>query len=90
MISCMISYMISYIYIGIPILMAGLVLLPACSGQSSPCTGPLPDRDMEEDNEILATLKHMPSCMNVDDMEQLEDGDIEVIDPRHYAGGGAH
>ncbi len=24
--------------------------------------GPLPDRDMEEDNEILATLlKHMPS-----------------------------
>ena len=34
--------------------------------------GPLPDRDMEEDNEILATLlKHMPSCMNADDIEQL-------------------
>jgi hypothetical protein len=32
----------------------------------------LPDRDMEEDNEILATLlKHMPSCMNADDIEQL-------------------
>ncbi len=34
--------------------------------------GPLPDKDMEEDNEILATLlKHMPSCMNADDIEQL-------------------
>ena len=34
--------------------------------------GPLPERDMEEDNEILATpLKHMPSCMNADDIEQL-------------------
>ncbi len=34
--------------------------------------GPLPDRDMEEDSEILATLlKHMPYCMNADDIEQL-------------------
>ncbi len=35
--------------------------------------GPLPDRDMEEDNEdneILATLsKQMPYCMNADDIE---------------------
>jgi hypothetical protein len=34
--------------------------------------GPLPDRDMEEDNQIVATLlKHMPSCMNADDIERL-------------------
>ncbi len=34
--------------------------------------GPLPDRDMEEDNEILLTLlKHMPFCMNADNIEQL-------------------
>ena len=34
--------------------------------------GPLPERDMEEDNEILAALlKHMPSCMNADDIEKL-------------------
>jgi hypothetical protein len=36
--------------------------------------GPLPDSHTEEleDNEILTTLlKHMPSCMNADDIEQL-------------------
>jgi hypothetical protein len=35
--------------------------------------GPLPDRDLEEDDEILATLfKHhdMPSCRNAGDIEQ--------------------
>jgi hypothetical protein len=35
--------------------------------------GPLPERDMEEDNEILATLlKHMPSCMNAYDIEKVQ------------------
>ena len=30
------------------------------------------DMDMEDDAEILATLlKHIPSCMNADDIEQL-------------------
>ncbi len=36
--------------------------------------GPLTDRDMEEDAQILATLmKHLPvpSCMNAADIEQL-------------------
>jgi len=36
--------------------------------------GPLPDSHTEEleDNEMLTTLlKHMPSCMNADDIEQL-------------------
>ena len=34
--------------------------------------GPLPDMDMEEDAQILTTLlKHIPSCMNADDIEQL-------------------
>ena len=33
---------------------------------------PLPDRDMEEDNQILATLlKQIPSCVNEADIEQL-------------------
>ena len=35
--------------------------------------GPLPERDMEEDNEILATLlKRRPSCMNEDDIEKFQ------------------
>ena len=34
--------------------------------------GPLSDMDMEEDAQILATLlKHIPSCMNADDIEHL-------------------
>ncbi len=34
--------------------------------------GPLPDRDMEEDSEILELLlKHMQYCMKADDIEQL-------------------
>jgi hypothetical protein len=34
--------------------------------------GPLTDRDMEEDSQILATLmKHLPSFMNAADIEQL-------------------
>ncbi len=34
--------------------------------------GPLTGRDMEEDAQILAILmKHLPSCMNADDIEQL-------------------
>ncbi len=34
--------------------------------------GPLTDRDMEEDVQILATLvKHLPSCMNTADIMQL-------------------
>ncbi len=34
--------------------------------------GPLTDRDIEEDVQNLATLmKHLPSCMNADDIEQL-------------------
>ena len=34
--------------------------------------GPLSDMDMEEDAQILATLqKHIPSCMNAADIEQL-------------------
>ena len=33
---------------------------------------PPSDMDMEDDAEILATLlKHIPSCMNADDIEQL-------------------
>ena len=33
---------------------------------------PLSDMDMEEDAEILATLlKHIPSCVNAHDIEQL-------------------
>jgi hypothetical protein len=37
--------------------------------------------DMEEDAEILATLlKHIPSCMNADDIEQLLQ-DISVQPP---------
>ena len=33
---------------------------------------PLSDMDMEKDAEILATLlKHIPSCMNADDIEKL-------------------
>ena len=42
---------------------------------------PLSDLDMEEDAEILATLlKHIPSCMNADDIEQLLQ-DIPVQPP---------
>jgi hypothetical protein len=42
---------------------------------------PLSDMDMEEDAEILATLlKHIPSCMNADDIEQLLQ-DIPVQPP---------
>ena len=34
--------------------------------------GPLTDMDMEEDAEMLALLlKHMPSCIDADDIEQL-------------------
>ncbi len=40
---------------------------------------PLPDRDIEEDNQILAThLKQIPSCINVADIEQLLQ-DIPVL-----------
>jgi hypothetical protein len=42
---------------------------------------PPSDMDMEEDAEILATLlKHIPSCMNADDIEQLLQ-DIPVQPP---------
>ncbi len=42
---------------------------------------PLSDMDMEEDAEILATLlKHIPSCMNANDIEQLLQ-DISVQPP---------
>jgi hypothetical protein len=42
---------------------------------------PLSDMDMEEDAEILATLlKHIPSCTNADDIEQLLQ-DIPVQPP---------
>ena len=34
--------------------------------------GPLTDMDMEEDAQILAILlRHLPSCMNTADIEQL-------------------
>ena len=34
--------------------------------------GPLSDMDMEEDAQILATLlKHIPTCTNTADIEQL-------------------
>ena len=34
--------------------------------------GPLTDMDMEEDAEMLALLlKHMPSCIDAADIEQL-------------------
>jgi hypothetical protein len=34
--------------------------------------GPLTDIDMEEDSQILATLlKHLPSCINAADIEQI-------------------
>jgi len=42
---------------------------------------PPSDMDMEDDAEILATLlKHIPSCMNADDIEQLLQ-DIPVQPP---------
>ena len=47
---------------------------------------PPSDMDMEEDAEILATLlKHIPSCMNADDIEQLLQ-DIPVQPPRPASG----
>ncbi len=34
--------------------------------------GPLSDIDMEDDDKIFATLfRHIPSCMNAADIEQL-------------------
>ncbi len=43
--------------------------------------GPLTDEDIEEDAQILATLlKHIPSCMNAADIEQLLQ-DIPVQPP---------
>ena len=43
--------------------------------------GPLTDMDMEEDTKILTLLlKHMPSCIDADDIEQLV-RDIPVQPP---------
>ena len=43
--------------------------------------GPLTDMDMEEDPEILSLLlKHMPSCIDASDIEQLVQ-DIPVQQP---------
>jgi hypothetical protein len=53
--------------------------------------GPLTDIDMEEDSQILATLlKHLPSCINAADIEQMAAYKTGSVDRRKLWTGARH